>query len=96
LGIPTDKDKNRFSELYTGMKFCKLDVDGEKAGPVAQLLKVNAMPTIVLFKGGEQFGDSIVGANQRAIEAAIKNVIVTVEVDKKKKEEEDKKKEEEA
>lgn len=41
---------------------------------VAQELGVRAMPTIMLFKGGEKITE-IVGANPPAIEEAIKELV---------------------
>jgi thioredoxin 1 len=48
--------------------FYKIDVD--EAPDVAQELGVRAMPTFMLFKGGEKVGE-VVGANKRALEQAI-------------------------
>ncbi len=39
---------------------------------VAQELGVRAMPTFVLFKNGDKVGE-VVGANPKALEAAIKS-----------------------
>ena len=62
-------DSRRFSENYPNAKFYKLDVD--EVPDVAQELGIRAMPTFLLFKGGEKVGE-VVGANPKALEAAIK------------------------
>ncbi|EXJ84451.1 thioredoxin 1 [Capronia epimyces CBS 606.96] len=49
--------------------FYKIDVD--ELPDVAQELGVRAMPTFMLFKGGEKVGE-VVGANKRALEQAIR------------------------
>ncbi|KAL1652209.1 thioredoxin trx1 [Diplodia intermedia] len=59
----------KFSEAYPNAKFYKLDVD--EVPDVAQELGIRAMPTFLLFKGGEKVGE-VVGANPKALEAAIK------------------------
>lgn len=59
---------NRFSNQYEDVKFYKVDVD--EVPDVAQELGVRAMPTFVLFKNGERV-EEIVGANPKALEAAI-------------------------
>ncbi|KAF2083278.1 thioredoxin-domain-containing protein [Saccharata proteae CBS 121410] len=59
----------KFSDLYPNAKFYKLDVD--EVPEVAQELGIRAMPTFLLFKGGEKIGE-VVGANPKALEAAIK------------------------
>ncbi|KAK8231540.1 Cop c 2-like protein, partial [Phyllosticta capitalensis] len=58
----------KFSEKFTSAKFYKLDVD--EVPDVAQELGIRAMPTFLLFKGGEKIGE-VVGANPKALEAAI-------------------------
>jgi len=57
-----------FSDKYPNVKFYKIDVD--EVPDVAQELGVRAMPTFMLFKNGEKVGE-VVGANARALEAAI-------------------------
>ncbi|KAF2459050.1 thioredoxin [Lineolata rhizophorae] len=59
----------KFSDIYTTAKFYKLDVD--EVPDVAQELGIRAMPTFLLFKNGEKVGE-VVGANPKALEAAIK------------------------
>jgi len=59
----------KYSEEYPTVKFFKVDVD--EASDVAQELGIRAMPTFLFFKNGEKVGE-VVGANARAIEAAIK------------------------
>jgi thioredoxin 1 len=64
----TYTDENRFSKQYTDVRFYKVDVD--EVPDLAQELGIRAMPTFVLFKNGEKV-DEVVGANPKAIEAAI-------------------------
>lgn len=56
------------AKKYTNVKFYKLDVD--EVPDVAQELGVRAMPTFLIFKNGEKV-DEVVGANERAVVAAI-------------------------
>ena len=56
------------SDAYPDVRFYKLDVD--EVPDVAQELAIRAMPTFVLFKGGEKLTE-VVGANPKALEAAI-------------------------
>ena len=56
------------SHKYTNVKFYKLDVD--EVPDVAQELGVRAMPTFLVFKDGEKV-EEVVGANERAVVAAI-------------------------
>lgn len=60
----------RFSDAYPDARFYKLDVD--EVPEVAQELGIRAMPTFLLFKNGEKVGE-VVGANPKALEAAIKS-----------------------
>ncbi|KAK3079335.1 hypothetical protein LTS18_005123 [Coniosporium uncinatum] len=60
----------KFSDAYPSARFYKLDVD--EVPDVAQELGIRAMPTFLLFKDGEKVGE-VVGANPKALEAAIKN-----------------------
>ncbi|KAK5695069.1 thioredoxin trx1 [Elasticomyces elasticus] len=59
----------KFSDTYPDARFYKIDVD--EVPDVAQELSVRAMPTFLLFKGGEKVGE-VVGANPVALENAIK------------------------
>ncbi|EMD86195.1 hypothetical protein COCC4DRAFT_135611 [Bipolaris maydis ATCC 48331] len=59
----------KFSEQYPAARFYKLDVD--EVPDVAQELGIRAMPTFLLFKGGDKVAE-VVGANPKALEAAIK------------------------
>ena len=59
----------RLSEIYEDAAFFKLDVD--EVPDVAQELGIRAMPTFMVFKDGEKVGE-VVGANRKALEAAIK------------------------
>ena len=59
----------KFSESYPNARFYKLDVD--EVPDVAQELGIRAMPTFLLFKDGEKVAE-VVGANPKALEAAIK------------------------
>ncbi len=49
-------------------RFYKLDID--EVPDIAQELGIRAMPTFLIFKGGEKVGE-VVGANQAALEAAV-------------------------
>ena len=60
----------RFSDAYPQARFYKLDVD--EVPDVAQELGIRAMPTFLLFKNGEKVAE-VVGANTKALEAAIKS-----------------------
>jgi len=62
----------KFSDAYPTAKFYKLDVD--EVPDVAQELGIRAMPTFLLFKNGEKVAE-VVGANPKALEAAIKTNI---------------------
>jgi len=64
----------KFSDKYPSAKFYKLDVDD--VPDVAQELGIRAMPTFLLFKKGEKVGE-VVGANPKALEAAIEKGIKT-------------------
>ncbi|KAF2871768.1 thioredoxin-like protein [Massariosphaeria phaeospora] len=59
----------KFSDNYPDARFYKIDVD--EVPDVAQELGIRAMPTFLLFKNGEKVGE-VVGANPKALEAAIK------------------------
>jgi thioredoxin 1 len=61
----------RFSEQFTNAHFIKVDVDD--VPDVAQELGVRAMPTFILFKGGEKV-ETVVGMNPPALLAAIEKV----------------------
>jgi thioredoxin 1 len=63
---------SKFSEEYPQAKFFKVDVD--EVSDVAQELGIRAMPTFLLFKNGEKVGE-VVGANEKALEAAIKRYL---------------------
>lgn len=58
------------SDTYPSTRFYKIDVD--EVPDVAQELGIRAMPTFVLFKGGEKLTE-VVGANPAALEAAVKS-----------------------
>ena len=60
---------HRFSDTYEDAVFFKLDVD--EAPDVSQELGIRAMPTFLFFKDGEKVAQ-VVGANPKAIDAAIK------------------------
>lgn len=59
---------HRLSDVYTDVRFYKVDVD--EVPDVAVDLAIRAMPTFVLFKGGERVTE-VVGADGKALEAAI-------------------------
>lgn len=58
----------KLSNTYPAARFYKLDVD--EVPDVAQELGVRAMPTFVIFKGGEKVGE-VVGAQVKPLEAAV-------------------------
>lgn len=58
----------KFSETFPSAHFVKIDVD--EVPDVAQELGIRAMPTFLIFKNGEKVAE-VVGANPRALEAAI-------------------------
>ncbi|KAH7115931.1 thioredoxin-like protein [Dendryphion nanum] len=60
----------KFSNNYPEARFYKLDVD--EVPDVAQELGIRAMPTFLLFKNGDKIAE-VVGANPKALEAAIKS-----------------------
>jgi thioredoxin 1 len=62
----------RFSEEFTEAHFIKVDVD--EVPDVAQELGIRAMPTFIIFKGGEKVGE-VVGANPPAVKAAIQKAL---------------------
>jgi len=66
----------KFSDAYKNAAFFKLDVD--EVPDVAQELGIRAMPTFLLFKDGEKVAE-VVGANPKALEAAIKANLPTEE-----------------
>ncbi|KAF2703680.1 thioredoxin domain-containing protein [Pleomassaria siparia CBS 279.74] len=59
----------KLSDTYPTARFYKLDVD--EVPSVAQDLGIRAMPTFLLFKDGAKVAE-VVGANPKALEAAIK------------------------
>lgn len=61
----------RYSEQFTNAHFVKVDVDD--VPDVAQELGVRAMPTFILFKGGEKAAE-VVGMNPPALLAAIEKL----------------------
>ena len=58
----------RFSETHSDASFVKIDVD--ESPEIAQELGIRAMPTFVIFKNGQKVKE-VVGANPKALEAAI-------------------------
>ena len=56
------------SSKYPDARFYKLDVD--EVPDVAQELAVRAMPTFMVFRGGEKVGE-VVGANEKALDALV-------------------------
>lgn len=61
---------SRFSQKYKNARFYKIDVDD--VADVAAELGIRAMPTFLLFKNGDKVAE-VVGANPKALEAAIQN-----------------------
>ena len=62
---------HRFSGIYENAAFFKLDID--EVPDVTQELGIRAMPTFLFFRDGEKVNE-VVGANPKAIEAAIKAI----------------------
>jgi thioredoxin 1 len=62
----------KFSEQFPNARFYKIDVD--EVPDVAQELGIRAMPTFLLFKGGDKVAE-VVGANPKALLAAIESNI---------------------
>jgi thioredoxin 1 len=62
----------KFSDEFTSAHFVKLDVD--KVPDVAQELNIRAMPTFLIFKGEKKVAE-IVGANPKALHAAIEKAV---------------------
>lgn len=89
-GLDAHTTTLRFSNTYPTAKFYKLDVD--EVPDVAQELGIRAMPTFLLFKKGEKIGE-VVGANPKALEAAIKKGLDAGEEEPKNEAAEEDKKE---
>lgn len=62
----------KMSNRYPAARFYKLDVD--ELPDVAQELGVRAMPTFIVFRGGEKVGE-VVGANQKGLEALVEKEV---------------------
>ncbi|XP_062905065.1 uncharacterized protein LOC134347015 [Mobula hypostoma] len=60
-----------FSEKYTDMIFCSIDVD--EVEEAAQSKDVTSLPTFIIFKCGKEV-KRIVGSNVTGLESAIKEV----------------------
>jgi thioredoxin 1 len=58
----------QMSNHHEDVSFYKVDVD--ELNDIAAEHSIRAMPTFLFFKGGEKVGE-VVGANPKAIEAAI-------------------------
>ena len=58
----------QYAKKYGNVRFYKVDVD--EVPDVAQELGIRAMPTVKIFKNGEEF-ETVVGANPPAIESAV-------------------------
>jgi len=70
----------RFSKKYTDARFYKFDVDA--VPDLAHELSIRAMPTFTIFKDGE-LHKTVVGANPKALEAAIADVAPKIEEEEK-------------
>jgi len=62
----------KFSEEFPSVHFAKIDVDD--VPDVAQELGIRVMPTFIIFKGEEKVGE-ILGANPKALQAAIEKIV---------------------
>ncbi|KAL3419750.1 thioredoxin [Phlyctema vagabunda] len=62
----------KFSEEFPSAHFVKIDVD--EVPDVAQELGIRAMPTFLIFKGEEKIAE-VVGANPKALQAAIAKAV---------------------
>jgi thioredoxin 1 len=72
----------RFSKKYTDARFYKFDVDA--VPDLAHELSIRAMPTFTIFKDGELL-KTVVGANPKALEAAIAELAPKAEEEEKSK-----------
>ncbi|KAF8534719.1 thioredoxin-like protein [Trichophaea hybrida] len=59
----------KLSKEFEEVEFYKLDVDEHQQ--IAAELAVRAMPTFLFFKNGKKLTDDVVGANVKALRAAI-------------------------
>lgn len=57
---------------YTDIQFLKVDVDELKV--VARDAKIYAMPTFIIYRGGERTNESIRGADKEALRALLESV----------------------
>jgi len=62
----------KFSDEFPNVHFTKIDVDD--VPDVAQELGIRVMPTFLIFKGEEKISE-VVGANPKALQAAIQKVV---------------------
>lgn len=60
------------SDTFPDIRFYKVDVD--ELPDVSHEYNIRAMPTFLILKNGEPVGE-VVGANQRALEAAVRKEI---------------------
>jgi len=72
----------KFSEEFPSVHFTKIDVDD--VPDVAQELGIRVMPTFMIFKGEEKIGE-VVGANPKALQAAIQKVVDAEKSEKSEK-----------
>jgi len=59
---------DKLQDQFTDVNFIKVNVD--KYGPISEEVGIRAMPTFMLFRGGEKVAE-IVGANPGALKSAI-------------------------
>ncbi len=62
---------DKFSEQYSNVKFCKIDVDN--ASEITAKYGIRSMPTFFFFKDGSKVSE-VIGANRDKIEEEIKKL----------------------
>ncbi|KAF8481626.1 thioredoxin-like protein [Russula ochroleuca] len=62
-------------EEFSALKFYKVDVDAQEA--ISQQVDIRAMPTFIMFKGGQKV-EEVVGANPAGLENLLRTAISIV------------------